>query len=73
MIVSNVIISIESTNSNKWLMTIVLSIQYIGIDASNSKSFIKNSNKTQIFIRKYTQFSLMSGTYPTNCVKLAPF
>ena len=73
MIVGNVVISKGSTNNNEWLMTIVLSIQYIGIDASNSKPLIKNSNKSQFFIKKYAQFLLMTGTYQPNCVKLAPF
>ena len=54
-------------------MTIVLSIQYIGIDARNSKSLKKNNNKTQLFIEKSGQFARMTGTYQPNCVKLAPF
>ena len=54
-------------------MTIVLSIQYIGIDARNSKSLEKNNNKIQLFIKKSAQFVRMTGTYQPNCVKLAPF
>lgn len=54
-------------------MTIVLSIQYIGIDTENSKSVIKNNHKTPIFIIKSGQFARMTGTYQPNCVKLAPF
>ena len=72
MITSNVV-SKEATNNNEGLMTIVLSIQYIGIDASNSKPLIKNNNKTRFFGKKYAQFLLMTGTYQPNCVKLAPF
>ena len=72
MIVSNVV-SKELANNNEGLMTIVLSIQYIGIDARNSKSFEKNNNKTQIFIKKSEQFARMTGTYQRNCVKLVPF
>ncbi len=45
MIASNVV-SEEATNNNEGLMTIVLSIQYIGIDATNSKSLPKNNRKT---------------------------
>ncbi|PKG36329.1 hypothetical protein CXF65_02810 [Psychrobacter sp. Sarcosine-3u-12] len=65
--------SIGSANNKEGLLTIVLSIQYIGIDASNSKPLIKNNNKTRFFGKKYAQFLLMTGTYPPNCVKLAPF
>ena len=72
MMVSNAV-SKEATNNNEGLMTIVLSIQYIGIDASNSKPPIKNSNKTPFFSKSHTQFLLFIGTYPPNCVKLAPF
>jgi hypothetical protein len=54
-------------------MTIVLSIQYIGIDTENSKSVIKNNHKTPIFIIKSGQFARMTGTYQPNCVKLASF
>ena len=49
-----------SANNNDGLMTIVPSIQYIGIDASNSKPLTKNNNKAAYFIRKYAQFSLMT-------------
>ena len=61
MMVSNAI-SKEATNNNEGLMTIVLSIQYIGIDTENSKSVIKNNHKTAFFIIKSVQFSLMTGT-----------
>ena len=59
--VSNAV-SKEATNNNEGLMTIVLSIQYIGIDTENSKSVIKNNHKTAFFIIKSVQFSLMTGT-----------
>lgn len=45
MITSNVV-SKEATNNNEGLMTIVLSIQYIGIDATNSKPHAKNNMKS---------------------------
>ncbi len=45
MITSNVV-SKEATNNNEGLMTIVLSIQYIGIDATNSKPLAKNNIKS---------------------------
>ena len=61
MITSNVV-SKEATNNNEGLMTIVLSIQYIGIDTENSKSVIKNNHKTAFFIIKSGQFLLMTGT-----------
>ncbi len=61
MMVSNAV-SKEATNNNEGLMTIVLSIQYIGIDTENSKSVIKNNHKTAFFIIKSVQFSLMTGT-----------
>ena len=54
-------------------MTIVLSLQYIGIDTDNSKAVIKNNHKTPVFIIKSEQFARMAGTYLPNCVKLAPF
>lgn len=44
MITSNVV-SKEATNNNEGLVTIVLSIQYIGIDATNSKLLAKNNIK----------------------------
>ena len=72
MITSNVV-SKEATNNNEGLMTIVLSIQYIGIDATNSKPLAKNNIKSRVFTKKYRQFALMTGTYKSNCVKLAPF
>lgn len=59
--VSNAV-SKEATNNNEGLMTIVLSIQYIGIDTENSKSVIKNNHKTAFFIIKSVQFLLMTGT-----------
>ena len=43
--VSNAV-SKEATNNNEGLMTIVLSIQYIGIDATNSKPLAKNNMKS---------------------------
>lgn len=61
MMVSNAV-SKEATNNNEGLMTIVLSIQYIGIDTENSKSVIKNNHKTTFFIIKSVQFLLMTGT-----------
>ena len=61
MITSNVV-SKEAANNNEGLMTIVLSIQYIGIDTENSKSVIKNNHKTAFFIIKSVQFLLMTGT-----------
>lgn len=61
MMVSNAV-SKEATNNNEGLMTIVLSIQYIGIDTENSKSVIKNNHKTAFFIIKSGQFLLMTGT-----------
>ena len=61
MMVSNAV-SKEATNNNEGLMTIVLSIQYIGIDTENSKSVIKNNHKTAFFIIKSVQFLLMTGT-----------
>ncbi len=45
MMVSNAV-SKEATNNNEGLMTIVLSIQYIGIDATNSKPLMKNNVKS---------------------------
>ena len=45
MITSNVV-SKEATNNNEGLMTIVLSIQYIGIDATNSTPLAKNNMKS---------------------------
>lgn len=45
MITSNVV-SKEATNNNEGLVTIVLSIQYIGIDATNSKPLAKNNIKS---------------------------
>ena len=72
VIVSNVV-SKEAANNNEGLMTIVLSLQYIGIDTDNSKAVIKNNHKTPVFIIKSEQFARMAGTYPPNCVKLAPF
>ncbi|MFT5121089.1 MAG: hypothetical protein ACI8R1_000786 [Psychrobacter glaciei] len=53
MIASNVS-STGSANNNEGLVTIVLSIQYIGIDAGNSKPLIKNNNKT-LFLLKNTR------------------
>ena len=44
MITSNVV-SKEATNNNEGLVTIVLSIQYIGIDSTNSKPLAKNNIK----------------------------
>ena len=44
-------------------MTIVLSIQYIGMDTQNSKSVIKNNNKTAFFIIKSAQFVRITGIY----------
>lgn len=72
MITSNVV-SKEATNNNEGLVTIVLSIQYIGIDTSNSKSATKNNNKEGCFVREYEQFLLMIGTGSINCVKLSYF
>ena len=72
MIVSN-IVSKEATNNNEGLMTIVLGLQYIGIDTGNSKAVIKNNHEAPIFIIKSGQFARMAGTYLPNCVKLAPF
>ena len=45
MITSNVV-SKEATNNNEGLMTIVLSLQYIGIDVRNSKPLMKNNAKS---------------------------
>lgn len=45
MITSNVV-SKEATNNNEGLVTIVLSIQYIGIGATNSKPLAKNNMKS---------------------------
>ena len=45
MITSNVV-SKEAANNNEGLMTIVLSIQYIGIDATDSKPLAKNNMKS---------------------------
>lgn len=38
-------------------MTIVLSIQYIGIDTENSKPLIKNNKKVQFLIKNTLSFA----------------